>query len=358
MNVVIMAGGSGTRFWPLSREKRPKQFLDIIGDRPMIFQTYERIRPLASDKDIYVVVGQNHEEETRKIFSSTGVSIVVEPFGRNTAPCIGLAALIISSHDQDEPVVILPADHYIVKPDVFRQDILKALKVASEEDCIVTLGILPTRPETGYGYIEREERDLGVPGLYRVKMFVEKPDIETAKRYLESGRFFWNAGIFIAKPSVLLKEFEKYMPSFYRGLLELKAHIGKPSFDRVLRRVYEDVENISFDYAIMEKTDRPVYVVASDCGWSDVGSWYSLYELRAVDEASKEGNVVDGDGAFFHSRRCFVMNRSGRWIALLGLEGVLVVDTPDALLVARLEDHQKVREITDFLKREGMDHLR
>lgn len=358
MNAVIMAGGSGTRFWPLSRENRPKQFLDIIGKKPMILQTFERIRPIVGDEKTYIVVGRNHEEETRRVFSSTKVRVVVEPFGRNTAPCIGLAAVIIASEGLDDPVVILPADHFIARPEVFRRDILRAVEVASAEECIVTLGILPTRPETGYGYIEREDGEPEDPGVYRVKMFVEKPDFYTARRYLESGRFFWNAGIFVARPSFLLREFERYMPSFYKGLEKLKSHIGKSSFEDVLEEVYERVENISFDYAIMEKTREPVYVVPSDCGWSDVGSWYSLYELRAAEEASKEGNIADGEGAFFHSSRCFVMNRSGRWIALLGLEGVLIVDTADALLVARLEDHQRVREITDFLKRKGMDHLR
>lgn len=358
MDVVIMAGGSGTRFWPLSREKRPKQFLDIIGNKPMLMQTFDRIQPLVPENRVFIVVGKEHETETRNLFSGHEVRIVVEPVGRNTAPCIGLAAMLISLEGRDDPVVILPADHYIAKTDTFTSDIRKAVSVAVDRECIVTVGILPTRPETGYGYIEQEEGRTGIYGARRVKKFVEKPDFDTARQYLESGRFFWNAGIFVARPSVLLKQFEAYMPSFYQGLMDLRHHVGRETFYKFLKNIYEKVENISFDYAIMEKTTTPVFVIPSNCGWSDVGSWYSLYELRVEKEASDYGNIMDGDGGFFHSKRCFVLSRSGRWIAVLGVEGILVVDTPDAVLVADMRQHQNVREITEYLKSVGKDHLR
>ncbi len=357
MYIVIMAGGSGTRFWPLSRERRPKQFLDIIGCRPMLLQTYERIRSVVDDSCVYIVVGKIHEEETRNLFLDRSVNIVVEPQGKNTAPCIGLAALLIDFQGGGgDPIAILPADHYVAKEDIFRKDLEKALKIASSEDCIVTLGIIPTRPETGYGYIERFPGEVD-NGVFKVKSFVEKPDFDLACEYLKSGNYFWNAGIFVAKPSVLLHEFAEFMPHFYDGLIELKQYIGEDSFEDKLADLYSRTENISFDYAIMEKTSTPVYVIASDCGWSDVGSWFSLYELRVGKEGDADKNLIDGEGAFFDSKRCFVLSRTGRWVSLLGLEDVLVVDTNDAVLVADLGKHQQVRVITEYLKKHGPKEL-
>jgi len=357
MYVVIMAGGSGTRFWPLSRQKHPKQFLDIIGGKPMLRQTYERISELVPDRNVFVVVGKSHEQETKKILADKkDIHILAEPFGRNTAPCIGLAAMVISQQGNDLPIVILPADHFIAQPDVFRSDIQKAGDLAGKTNCIVTIGIVPVRPETGYGYIERESEKIE-NGIYRVKSFVEKPDFETAKRYLESGRYFWNAGIFVARPSVLLGEFEKHMPDFYSNLVRLADHIGKEDFKTYLEALYEKAPNISFDYAIMEKTETEVYVVPSACGWSDVGSWYSLYELRATREGDDKGNLLDGSGKFFNCRNCFVMNRGTQWIAMLGLKDVLIVNTDDAILVADLKMHQQVRKITEHLKQSDKDEL-
>ncbi len=356
MYAVIMAGGSGTRFWPLSRTEFPKQFLDIVGNKSMLLQTYERVSPIVPDDKIYVVVGKVHEKRTQEVFSGRNVKIVLEPEGKNTAPCIGLASMLISVLNDDEPVVILPADHYVAKPDAFRKNLEMAVEIASSEDCIVTLGIVPTRPETGYGYIERTSEEIK-KGIFRVKSFVEKPDFELACEYLKSGNYFWNAGIFVAKASVLLHEFSEFMPHFYEGLIELREHIGKSSFEAKLADLYSKTENISFDYAIMEKTSMPVFVVASDCGWSDVGSWFSLYELRVKEEGDEFGNLMDGEGAFFDCNGCFVVSRTRRWIGLLGLSNVLVVDTDDALLVADIEKHQRVRLITDYLKKRNYKKL-
>jgi mannose-1-phosphate guanylyltransferase len=358
MNIVIMAGGAGTRFWPMSRSSRPKQLLKVIGEQPMVRATYERVRDLAPDDRILLVVGQEHLAETQGLFADTGVTILAESMGRNTAPCIGLAARLIASRGNDEPMVILPADHYIAKPAVF-QNALRQAASRAVHGGIVTLGIVPTRPETGYGYIEQDPHPPHGPdgaNIYRVLRFVEKPQLELAKQYLMSGNFYWNAGIFVATPSTLLSEFALRMPEFYRGLEELAPSFNTPGFDVALAGLYLRTESISFDYAIMEATSQVVHVIPCDCGWSDVGSWNSLYEVRTVEQDDR-GNVQEGDAVVLDCAGCFVLSRGKRLVAVLGLSNVLVVDTEDALLVADLERSQDVKKITAYLQAEALKHL-
>lgn len=356
MYVVIMAGGSGTRFWPVSRAARPKQFLAIAGDKPMIVATYERVRQLVPDERIVLVVGEDHLAVTQQLFSGSKVRILAEPVGRNTAPCIGLAAKYLEFLGSDDPLVILPADHYVADPDAFRSALEKAADVASSGG-IVTLGIVPTRPETGYGYIERAGSDEGREGIFPVKKFVEKPDLKTALEYISSRNFFWNAGIFVARPSTLLGAFASLMASFFSGLEELKPSFDTAGFPAALRALYERTEPISFDYAIMEKTSEPVYVIPCECGWSDVGSWLSLYELKKESESDESGNVKEGEAHFLDCRDSFVMAQGKRYVAALGLRNVLIVDTQDALLVADLERSQEVRDIIKTLKANGTGRL-
>ncbi len=357
MNIVIMAGGSGTRFWPMSREARPKQLLKVVGDQPMVRATYERVKELAIDEQFVVVVGQEHLAETSQLFADTRVRILAEALGRNTAPCIGLAAKYLESKGNNQPMVILPADHYIGRPMVFRKALRQAVAQA-ELGGIVTLGIVPTRPETGYGYIEQEAAPDGLneSSLQRVRRFVEKPHLELAKHYLLSGNFYWNAGIFVATPKTLLGEFATLMPQFFDGLEQLAAHFDQPDFAETLTRLYQRTDNISFDYAIMEATRQPVYVIPCDCGWSDVGSWNSLYEVRNV-EQDERGNVQEGDAIMLDCAASFVMAKGKRLVAALGLRNVLVVDTEDALLVADLERSQDVKKITSALRQKGWPGL-
>lgn len=356
MVAVIMAGGSGTRFWPLSRASYPKQFLRIIGGTPLLRMTYERIRPLFPDDRILVVVGREHEAETRRILSDTHVTVLVEPFGRNTAPCVGLAARYAAWMGVQDPLVILPADHYIADAGAFRKALQRA-GALSAEGGIGTLGIIPTRPETGYGYIEAvQDRRVG-DGAYAVARFVEKPPLEAAAVYFQSGRHYWNAGVFLATPETLLREFARHMPEFSERLQALDAVFHTPRCDELVESIYRAVENISFDYAIMEKTREKVFVVPVDCGWSDVGSWLSLYEVRRKDHGTSDGIIVEGDAETVHCRECFVVAEGGRFVAVLGLERVLVVDTPDALLVANLDSSQDVRRIVDHLKQHGRENL-
>lgn len=357
MHVLIMAGGSGTRFWPVSRASRPKQFLPIIGNQPMVVATFERVRELVAEERIIVVVGLEHQAETERLFANTKVRILVEPQGRNTAPCIGLGAQFVDSFGEIEPIVVLPADHYIADPESFRQGLRNAVRLAADRGGIVTMGIVPTRPETGYGYIERELSPLEGGGIYPVRRFVEKPDLETARHYLASGNFYWNAGIFVATAKTLLEEFARYMPDFYEGLADLAGSFNSPHFEAVLAALYARTPGVSFDYAIMEKTSRAVYVIPCNCGWSDVGSWYSLYEVRRGNDGDEQGNVCEGDAWAWDCQECQVIARGKRWIAALGLQKVLIVDAEDTVLVADLQRSQEVKKIIDHLKQSGRNEL-
>ena len=357
MYAVVMAGGSGTRFWPASRKDLPKQFLNITGRAPMLVETCERLSPLVRDEEMIIVLGKNHEDLARELLSQRQVHILAEPMGRNTAPCIGLGALYAQYLGCDTAVAFLPADHYIRDHGAF----LEALRIAcdvAQEGGIVTLGIVPTRPETGYGYIRRVEtrEDDKDRRVYKVSAFVEKPDFDTAKEYLADGSYFWNAGIFVATPQTILAEIRDCMPDLSKGLNRLRRAIGTDDFPNVLKEVYEGLESISFDYGVMEKTRGEVYVVPCDCGWSDVGSWSSLYELRSA-EYDSANNLVEGDALVIDCRNSFISSRDGRVVAVLGLERCLVVDTEDSLLVADLDRAQDIRKIVEALKESGKERL-
>jgi len=352
-----MAGGSGTRFWPASRKRHPKQFLNITGRGPMVVETCDRLKPIAGDDEIIFVLGQEHLGITRGLFGDRGVHILGEPVGRNTAPAIGLGALYARHLGCEDAVAFLPADHFIGNPSAF----LEALRAAGElanSGGIVTLGIVPNRPETGYGYIRRDQIHVDSCGLkaYRVSEFVEKPGLEKAHAYLASGDYFWNGGIFVATPQVILQETKELLPELYESLMRLDSVLGTPEFDIALRDVYDTIPGISFDYGIMEKTHTEVYVLPCECGWSDVGSWASLYELKTPDQDADQ-NLVDGDSLLIDCKQSFISGNSGRLVACVGLNNCLVVDTPEALLVADLDRSQDIGRIVDYLKRTGKDEL-
>lgn len=350
MFTVIMAGGAGTRFWPASRKLKPKQFLSISGNDPMVVETCNRLGPVARDNEMVIVLGREHLTLAQELFEGRNVHILAEPVGRNTAPCIGLGAVQSQFLGCEGPVAFLPADHFIGNPEAF----LEALQLAeaeAETGAIVTLGITPTRPETGYGYIRAEK---GAPAsgetkVYAVSAFVEKPDLEKARQYLARGNYYWNAGIFVATPETILKAFERYLPEHYDGLVRLRKALGTEAFEPELEAVYGDMAAVSFDYGIMERTADPIYVIPCECGWSDVGSWASLYELKK-EEQDGEQNLCEGDPLLIDCNKSFISSRSGRLVACLGLENCLVVDTPGALLVANLDKSQDIRKVINFLK--------
>ena len=357
MYVVIMAGGSGTRFWPASRKAKPKQFLNITGKGPMIVETCDRMAPAFKDEEIILVLGQEHMQEATALLREKRVRLLAEPVGRNTAACIGLGAIYAAHLENNDPVAFLPADHYVSNPAALLESIRRAAEIAVAGP-IVTLGVVPTRPETGYGYIQwSEERpDFWKQKAYRVKAFVEKPSLDKAKQYLVRGDYLWNAGIFVATPQAILREIKLHLPPLYEGLERLELALGTDSFENVLEDVYERLDSISFDYGIMERTSSPVFVVPCDCGWSDVGSWESLYELREEEHDDKQ-NLKDGECLVVDCKGTFVSSRGGRLVSCLGLKNCLVVDTPDALLVADLKKAQDVRKIIDLLKRNRKDDL-
>ena len=357
MYTVIMTGGSGTRFWPVSRTHRPKQFLDITGKGPMVVDTCNRLGPISKDHEMILVLGVQHLEEAKGLFSGRQVHMLAEPVGRNTAPCIGLGALYARYLGCNGSVAFLPADHYIGSPDKFLQALTAAASLA-ESGGIVTLGIVPTRPETGYGYIRRAESHTEVNGLsaYKVSGFFEKPDLETALAYLKTGGYYWNAGIFVATAETILNEIKKLLPGLYAGLMQLESALGTDRFETEFKSVYHGLTGISFDYGIMEKTEEKVFVVPCECGWSDVGSWASLHELRSK-EYDERKNIADGNSLLIDCEGSLVASTSGRLVACIGLEDCLIVDTDDAVLVTRLDRSQDIRKIVDSLKKNGRNDL-
>ncbi|MBK6797111.1 MAG: mannose-1-phosphate guanylyltransferase [Acidobacteria bacterium] len=351
MQAVIMAGGSGTRFWPASRETMPKQFLRITSDRTMLEETIARVTSFTEIERVSVVVGRIHEKITCDLVAGMPVRVLVEPTGRNTAACIGLAALHLSRISEDDPMVVLPADHFIADPGAFSDTIRAAAEVA-KTGAIVTLGITPSRPETGYGYIQAAGEKGVSSGLkyYEVERFVEKPDYQTAVSYLTKGNYLWNSGIFLFTPRVILDELRNCVPELYDGLLKIDQSIDDGNYEKILEEVYPGLPSISIDYGVMERTKNQILVFRADFGWSDVGSWQALYELRSKEYDSR-GNLVLADSMIVDSENNLVYSSTDRKIALLGVDDLVVVDTPDALMVADVTRSQDVKRFTEMLKR-------
>ena len=357
MFAVIMAGGSGTRFWPASRDRLPKQFLKITGDRTMFEETIRRVRPFVAEDHIYAVVGQTHAELTRQALGASDAAVLVEPSARNTAAAIGLAALHVRRRDPEGVMLVLPADHFVGGLEHFARTAQAAGEVAAA-GAVVTVGVQPTRPETGYGYLK-----LGEPAgraldrtYYPVARFVEKPDQAKALAYLADQQHAWNSGIFVFTAQTILREIAACLPELAAGLAEVEPAIGGADYNQTLARVYQRLEAISIDYGVMEKTAAPVYAFKADFAWSDVGSWQALYELRA-DEGDGDGNLALGDATAVEAKSNLVYSTTGRAVALLGVEGLVIVDTPDALLVADRARSQEVKQFPAAFKRSGRTEL-
>jgi mannose-1-phosphate guanylyltransferase len=344
---LIMAGGSGTRLWPASREARPKQLLGLFSERTMLQEACQRVAPLVPDDQIFVVTSEAYTDVVRQqIPQVPATNIIGELEGHGTAPCIGLSALYLKRLDPEAVMAVLTADHYIKNADELRRALGAAAQVA-EAGRLVTLGIEPNRPATGYGYIERAEKLAQVSGLdvYRVEKFTEKPDLPTAQAFVESGRYYWNSGMFVWKIPAILQEFEKLMPRFYAQLMEIDAALGTAEERAVLERVWPQVENETIDYGVMERAED-VAVIPVDIGWSDVGDWTALSELLPADA---EGNVVVGQHVGLDTRDCLI-HSSCRLVTTIGLEDMIVVDTEDTLLVCPRERAQEVRDLVNKLK--------
>jgi mannose-1-phosphate guanylyltransferase len=347
MNVysVILAGGSGTRFWPLSRVARPKQFLPLVTRAPLLVDTVRRISKISTLKQTYVSCGPSHARTVRRLLKAIPAgNILVEPVARNTAPAIGLAAVHVASREPNGVLQVLPADHAVRDVDRFRACLTAAGELAAQ-GMLVTLGIRPTRPETGYGYIEVGE-GLGFES-FRAKAFVEKPDAPTARGYIESGKFFWNAGIFVFRADAILGAFAKHMPELAEALARIARAIGKRGYQATVSREFRKLPPVSIDYGVMERAGDNLAVIPGDFGWSDLGSFASLPEVRARDA---RGNVVSGPvGALVDCDNCVVF-AGKRPLALAGLSDIVVIDAGDVLLVVPKQKSQDVRKVVEAFR--------
>jgi mannose-1-phosphate guanylyltransferase len=345
LHPVIMAGGSGTRFWPLSRKARPKQFLPLASKAPLIADTVGRLKGLASAKDTLVVCGPLHAKAAAKLVKGLPKkNLLVEPVARNTAPAIALAALHVAARDPEGILVVLPSDHHVADPAAFRRTLQEAAQVA-QAGHLVTLGIQPHHPETGYGYIQVGE-PLGSGGARRVKAFREKPDLATAQGYLASGDYLWNGGIFVFRADAILAALAQHMPEMQKGLEALRKSVGKRTYAGVLKRVFPKLPSQSIDYGVMEKASN-IAVLPGDFGWSDVGSFAAIPEVRPADAA---GNVVSGEGAVLVDCKGCVVLAEKRPLAVVGLSDMVVVDSGDAVLVVPRARSQDVRQVVEALK--------
>jgi len=363
---VILAGGSGTRFWPRSRRARAKQVLALQGESTMIQQTVDRLAPLAADENCWVIT--NHWLRDVIVAQLPGVlpeHVLAEPAARNTAPACALAAFLLEKTEPETVIGVFPSDHVVGKDARFVEVLAAGIKLAAAGENIVVLGIPPTRPETGYGYIEQGAELDAIDGiaLRRVKRFREKPDKHTAERFLAAGNFAWNGGIFLWSARTLANAIREHVPDMAPLLEKIAAAHGTPDFERVFAEVYPECENISVDYAVLERRSAKgesrsgIYCLPADFAWNDLGSWASLHEQLGEDERS---NVVDGEKSELVAIQSYgnYVHAPGKMVALLGVQGLVVVETEDAILITTLERSQDVSKIVHTLHREmGKEEL-
>ena len=348
---IIMAGGGGERFWPLSRRETPKQLLNLSGKEVLVNEAIDRLSLACDRKDILVVTNAHQVSNLRAVTASRldAEQILSEPAARNTVACIGYAAMKIHKKYGDGVMVVTPSDAYIKDDETYAEVLKTAIKAAETSDSLVTIGIKPTFPATGYGYIRFEKSENAVKQALR---FVEKPDLKRAKKYLVSGDYVWNGGIFVWKTSVILEKYKKLIPDVYELLVRIGNAMGTPEEKSVLEELYPQIRSVSVDYAIMEKS-KDILVVPGEFGWSDVGSWDMLSALYGKDA---NGNVVVSDFVGEDTHDCIVYSKK-KLIATVGLDGVIIVDTPDAVLVCAKDRAQEVKKIVEELRTAGREEL-
>jgi mannose-1-phosphate guanylyltransferase len=352
---VIMAGGVGSRFWPMSRSAYPKQFLDFLGlGRTLLQQTYDRFLDICPPENILVVTNAQYASIVKEQLPSlTDAQILKEPSRRNTAPCIAYANHVIAARDPQARIIVAPSDHLVMDRKAFVETVAIGLEQAGSKDCLVTLGIMPSRPDTGYGYIQFGDAQGTVHHRVRpVRTFTEKPDLDTARRFIESGDFLWNAGIFIWSLKSISNAFRTHLPEMEAQFAKGTGSYGTPAEHIFIEGTYADCENVSIDYGVLEKAHN-VYTVMSDFGWSDLGTWGSLYTHLAKDE---RGNAAVGDHVkLYDCHNSVVHAHDGRLMVLQGLDDHIVVSTEDALLVCKKQDEQMIRGFVNDLKAESGD---
>jgi mannose-1-phosphate guanylyltransferase len=369
---VILAGGRGTRFWPLSRKRRAKQLLALDGKQTMIQQTVARLARMTAPSRFWIIT--NHDLRPailRQLPKLPAKQIIAEPAGRNTAPAIGLAAFLLLRRDPDAVLGLFPSDHVIADPAQYRATLNRGIEIAAAGENIVVLGIRPTRPETGYGYIEVDSHRVdshrdGVPdphGSLPVRRFTEKPDLATARQFVSAGNYFWNSGMFLWRADTLANALREHLPNTAVLVEKIAAAYGTPKFADIFRKLYPKSENISIDYAILEprsakgEAQSRIFCLPSDFGWNDLGSWASLHEHRAAKSKSGDGSPVSASGSFALNAKNNYVHAPGKFVALVGVSNLVIVETEDALLVTTLDQSQDVGKVVKHLDEKKLKNL-
>ena len=353
---VILAGGTGERFWPLSRREKPKQFLPLFGQRTMLQLTMDKLKGLLAAENVFVVTDKVYRDlVAAQLPELPSGNIICEPCGRDTAAAVGLAAEHISHRDSQGVMAVLPADHYIADVEQFRRVLKAGVEVAREGEWVLTIGIRPSRPETGYGYIQQGEQQGERQGtaIFKAVAFHEKPDLDRALKYLDSGNYLWNSGMFIWRVDLIRRLIASFLPQLDAGLAQIAASIdNEEEEEQVTAAVYQDLPRISVDYGIMEKCDE-VLVIPATFGWDDVGSWTALGRYG---EADQQGNVFKARGVFLDTHDCLVY-APDRLVATLGVKDLLIVDDGDSLLICQKDRDQEIKKVVEALRQAGHDEV-
>jgi mannose-1-phosphate guanylyltransferase len=343
-HVVIMAGGIGSRFWPMSTEEKPKQFIDVLGvGRSLLQLTFDRFKGICNPENVWVLTNKNYADLVHEQLPEVPVgNILREPSRRNTAPCIAYVSWRIKNADTKANIVVTPSDHIVADTAEFRRVVTQCLKFTSESDAVVTLGMNPTRPETGYGYIQADLRSPSVRNkeIFRVDQFREKPDLATAKQYVKQNNFFWNAGIFIWSASTIINAFRIYAPSIAKIFDDIREKLGTEEEQALIDERYPECESISVDYAIMEKAEE-IFVCPADFGWSDLGTWGSLLLQSQRD---LYGNAaIGGNVSLYDTKNCIIHATEEKKVVVQGLDGYIVAEKNDTLLICKLSEEQRIK---------------
>lgn len=359
---VILAGGRGTRFWPLSRKRRAKQLLALDGKQTMIQQTVQRLLPLAAPNHFWIITNEELQAAiARQVPRLPKKQIIAEPVGKNTAPAIGLAAFLLHRLDPRATIGLFPSDHVIGDEKTYRDVIQRGTEIASAGNNIVVLGIRPTRPETGYGYIES-----GAPlemEVLRVRRFTEKPDVEHATQFVSAGNYFWNSGMFLWSALTLVNALQEHLPKTAALLEEIASVYGTSKFSSTFRKLYPECENISVDYAVLEPRSAKgeqasnIYCIPADFGWNDLGSWAALHEHHSLKSKSADGNLIASDGSYTLNARGNYVHAPGKFVATVGVDNLVVVETEDALLITSRERSQDVGKVVQYLDQRKLSKL-
>lgn len=347
---IIMAGGIGSRFWPISRTSHPKQFIDILGTgKTLIQNTYDRFLKVCPKENIYVVTNENYAGLVKhQLPGMADDQILTEPVMRNTAPCIAYGCFKIESLNPDAVIVVAPSDHLILDEAAFVNSITRSLEAASGHDCLITLGIKPSRPDTGYGYIQYTDNSLKNNDFYKVKTFTEKPTLEIAKTFLQSGDFLWNAGIFVWSAKAIIKAFSQYLPDMNEIFTDARTVYNTTDEKKHVHNAYQQCRNISIDYGIMEKADN-VYVLPSEFGWSDLGTWASIYDLAEKDYVGNA--VIPAEKVIMYdSSNCMVNVPGEKLVILQGLHDYIVVESNNSLLICPRDQEQNIKQVVADVK--------